>query len=285
MPRKLKFAQYLLTVEGMALMRSWFSVDTEIATRRIEEMTRICNSLDQLPQSFEITHYEVTPREGYAVWSSLYDQDSATDFLAMLEKPVLLRLLTAIPSCTALDVACGTGRQTELLASLGHTVTGVDLTAEMLQHARKRVPQAHFLLGDLHTLPLKDASFDLAICSLALTHMPDLSQPIKEIARVVRRGGQIILSDLHPVQVASGGDASFALHPHEFVLVQNYLHLHSEYLRIFAQCGLAVRECIEPLFTPQIANMLWTAPYIPEANSYAFVGSPALLIWDLYKQV
>lgn len=285
MPRKFKFAQYLLAVEGMALMRSWSNGKAEIATRRIEEMIRICNSLDQPPQSFEIKRYEVAPREGYTLWSSLYDQDSATDFFTMLEKPILLRLLTAIPPCTALDVACGTGRQTELLVNLGHTVTGVDLTAEMLQHARKRVPQAHFLLGDLHALPLKDSSFDLAICSLALTHTPDLTQSIKEIARVVRRGGQIILSDLHPVQVAFGGDASFALHPHEFVLVHNYVHLHSEYLRAFAQCGLAVRECIEPLFTPQIANRLWTAPYIPEANSFAFAGSPALLMWDLCKQV
>src|SRR5437588_2590994 len=111
MPRSFKFAQYLLAVEGMALMRSWSDENTEIATRRIEEMIKICNSLDQPPQSLEMKNYALTPREGYTIWSSIYDQDSATDYLTKIERPLLLRLLTAVPPCHALDAACGTGRQ------------------------------------------------------------------------------------------------------------------------------------------------------------------------------
>jgi ubiquinone/menaquinone biosynthesis C-methylase UbiE len=278
------FAQYLLGIEGVALLRSWL-VNKEEAEKRLEDVINICGSLNQAPQATNIVVDTFTPLEGYSSWSTQYDQEDERNPLMELEAPILQCMLAAIPPGKALDAACGTGRQTRRLLELGHDVTGVDLTPGMLHQAVRRNPQADFIRADLRTLPLEDNSFDIAICSLALTHIPDVTRPIKEIARVTRPGGQIILSDIHPIQIlALGGHAHFPLEQNHLGRVHNYVHLHSTYLQAFAQSYLTVHDCVEPVYTPETVALLPAAPFIPDANSAAFNGVPALLIWKLQKQ-
>jgi SAM-dependent methyltransferase len=97
---------------------------------------------------------------------------------------------------------------TRLTAS-GHRTAGVDCSAAMLAIARRKVPQADFRIGDLTRLPLQDGSVDVAVCALALTHRPDPEPAIAELARVVRPGGTIVLSDAHPAFVQLQGQALF----------------------------------------------------------------------------
>ncbi|HEY3753584.1 MAG TPA: class I SAM-dependent methyltransferase [Pseudonocardiaceae bacterium] len=80
----------------------------------------------------------------------------------------------------------------------GHRVIGVDGSPDMLTRAHTRVPQAEFHVGDLHRLPVPDAEVDLVVCALALTHVPDLAPVLAEFARVLRPGGQLVISDLSP---------------------------------------------------------------------------------------
>jgi SAM-dependent methyltransferase len=84
------------------------------------------------------------------------------------------QILDRIPAGNALDAACGTGRHAGYLAALGHQVTGVDSSPDMLARARQRVPAARFLAGDLHQLPIRVEAVDLVVCALALTHVPAL---------------------------------------------------------------------------------------------------------------
>ena len=73
-------------------------------------------------------------------------------------------------------------------------VIGVDTSPEMLERARQRVPEADLRPGRLEALFLDDASVDLAVCALALTHLPELGPAIAELARVVRPGGRATTS-------------------------------------------------------------------------------------------
>ena len=114
----------------------------------------------------------------------------------------------ATPS-TVLDAACGSGRHSVDLATRGHAVIGVDQSLEMLTLAREKVPDGRFLPGDLSALPLDDASVDAALCALALVHVVDVRQAIGELARVVRPGGRIVITDVHPVLVMLGWQAQF----------------------------------------------------------------------------
>jgi ubiquinone/menaquinone biosynthesis C-methylase UbiE len=83
---------------------------------------------------------------------------------------VVHEIVGALPAGVALDAACGTGRYADFLARRGHRVIGVDGSPDMLARARVRVPEAEFLVGDLHRLPVADAEVDLVVCGLALTH-------------------------------------------------------------------------------------------------------------------
>jgi SAM-dependent methyltransferase len=67
-----------------------------------------------------------------------------------VEQPIVREILNGLPVGVALDAACGTGRHTQYLASLGHRVVAVDSSPDMLAVARMRVPDAEFLDGDLH---------------------------------------------------------------------------------------------------------------------------------------
>jgi SAM-dependent methyltransferase len=132
--------------------------------------------------------------EGVAL-SGTYDQPGNP--LIDLEQPLVREILDRIPPGAALDAACGTGRHSGYLSGLGHQMTGVDSSPDMLAQARKRVPAARFLAGDLHRLPVRAQAADLVVCALALTHVPALAPVLAEFARVLQPGGHLVISDIH----------------------------------------------------------------------------------------
>jgi len=71
----------------------------------------------------------------------------------------------------------------------------VDATAAMAELARARCPDADVRVGTWDALPFGDGEFDLVTCSLALCHATDVAPPIREMARVLRPGGSIVMTD------------------------------------------------------------------------------------------
>jgi ubiquinone/menaquinone biosynthesis C-methylase UbiE/DNA-binding MarR family transcriptional regulator len=103
------------------------------------------------------------------------------------------------PDWTVADLGCGTGQVAALLAPHVRQVVGVDQSAAMLKAAARRTA-AHdnvdLRRGSLEALPLDAASIDAALVLLALTYVPDVTGALREVARVVRPGGRIIVVDL-----------------------------------------------------------------------------------------
>jgi ubiquinone/menaquinone biosynthesis C-methylase UbiE len=154
----------------------------------------------------------------------------------------------------------------------------------MLDVAKRSVPDAVFREGDLCSLPVESASVDLVVCALALEHVADLSKAIPELCRVLRSGGRMVLSDLHPAAVVLGGVAYFQDAGGGAGVVRGYGHLHGDYLRAFEKVGLRVRHCLEPCFGPAEAAMQGPASsFIPHAAEAAYVGVPGALIWELHR--
>ena len=280
MTRHLRLGEFLIGVEGIALMRHLFEDDATAKTR-IEEIARITCGEDEVYQ-LGVDVPVVDAQAGYARWSETYDSEDNP--LIELEQPVVWSILERVDPGQALDAACGTGRHTRRLVELGHDVVGVDGSSEMLSVAKKSVPHALFLEGDLYSLPLESASVDLVVCALALEHVADLPRAISEFSRVLRSGGHMVLSDLHPAAVTLGGGAYFQDASGGAGVVRGFGHLHGDFLRAFEQAGLRVRNCFEPRYGPAQAAMQGPASsFIPEATQAAFVGVPGALIWDLDK--
>ena len=115
-------------------------------------------------------------------WSRLVGEA----FLYWLDTPKNLRWL---------DVGCGNGAFTEELIArcAPATVTAIDPSDDQLAYARTRpgVKRAEFRVGDAQKLPFDNDSFDVAIMALVISFLPDPSQAVAEMARVVRPGGWV----------------------------------------------------------------------------------------------
>jgi ubiquinone/menaquinone biosynthesis C-methylase UbiE len=97
-----------------------------------------------------------------------------------------------------LEVAIGTGRNLPYYPD-GIRLTGVDLSAQMLGIARDRAAglgrEAALRPGDAQALDFPDGSFDTVLCTLGLCAIPDERRAIREMARVLRPGGCLLLVD------------------------------------------------------------------------------------------
>ncbi len=96
-----------------------------------------------------------------------------------------------------LDVACGEGYGSALLARAAAHVTGVDVAAEAIAHARARYgaqPNLEFRQGDCAALPLADASLDLVVSFETVEHVAAQQAFVAEVRRVLRPGGLFVLS-------------------------------------------------------------------------------------------
>jgi SAM-dependent methyltransferase len=97
-----------------------------------------------------------------------------------------------------LDAGCGNGRYSRFLlrhADPDARITGFDLSQQMLRRARRRVPddRVSYVAADLTRLPYTDQSFDAVVCGWVLEHLPDPRPGLKELARVLRPGGKLLL--------------------------------------------------------------------------------------------
>jgi len=98
---------------------------------------------------------------------------------------------------TILDIGCGTGR---LLRKAGQhwpaaALVGVDPSQGMIEVASRLMPEATFHVAAAESLPLPDASVDLAITTMSFHHWKDQAAGVREIARVLRPGGRFCLAD------------------------------------------------------------------------------------------
>jgi ubiquinone/menaquinone biosynthesis C-methylase UbiE len=135
---------------------------------------------------------------------------------------LLARWLPPAPA-PLLDVGCGTGSLSLVLAELGHQVTGIDFSAAMIALARKKAARAGrtipFLVRDASALQLPGQQFAAIVCRHLLWALPDPAVALQHWSKLLRPGGRLLLVEgfwhtgggLHAAQVASALPAAFTV--------------------------------------------------------------------------
>ena len=113
-----------------------------------------------------------------------------------------------------LDLGCAGGFMAEALAERGAVVTGVDPAEEAIAAARSHAEQsAHDIAYDIgvgEELPYADAAFDAVVCVDVLEHVQDLSKVVREVARVLKPGGQFLFDTINRNPLARLATITFA---------------------------------------------------------------------------
>ncbi len=114
--------------------------------------------------------------------------------------PNVLRLLNPQKGKKILDLACGQGFFSHALAAQGATITGVDISPELIEIARKHAGhnEDFYISGADNLSKFKDKSFDSAVCVLALQNIEKMPQTLKEVGRILKEKGKFVLVLNHP---------------------------------------------------------------------------------------
>ena len=153
----------------------------------------------------------VDTRQAYNNWSEQYE--SNLNRTRDLEAIACRELLASIAPKHALEIGCGTGKNTLWLAGRAEKLTAVDLSEEMLARAREKMKSAanvEFIQGDItRTWPFLHASFDLVSFSLVLEHLESLEAVFENAASALLPGGYLYLGELPPFKQYSGSKARY----------------------------------------------------------------------------
>jgi len=200
--------------------------------------------------------------EAYRRMAQTYDQPGNP--LIAVEQPHMLELIASLEGKTVADVCCVTGRYSRYALSKNASVVhGVDFSPAMLgvaaEYAR-REPRLVFAQAAVDSIPLASGRYDMAICALALEHVPSVVNPIAEMARLLKPGGTLILSDYHPTLMMLGTRSG----------TRNYVHRVQDYFAAMTASGLCVTDLREPVvgelpaeFRVRMAHFVRTYAHIP----------------------
>jgi demethylmenaquinone methyltransferase / 2-methoxy-6-polyprenyl-1,4-benzoquinol methylase len=95
-----------------------------------------------------------------------------------------------------LDACCGTGDLAVACARRGGVVTGLDFSPAMLERARRKLPTATWVEGDLLALPFEAGSFEAATVGFGVRNVADLEQGLAELRRVLVEGGRVAVLEI-----------------------------------------------------------------------------------------
>lgn len=186
-------------------------------------------------------------------WARGEDADGRADhFFWRFSLPEMLALLPE-PGRLTLDLGCGEGRLSRVLAGRGHRVVGVEASPTLARAAIEAEPGIEVHVADALALPLDDGAADLVVASMVLMNLDDLDGAMREVARVLAPGGRLVASIVHPFNSPKAGTYFEAIaYPEERVrggLRMTFHDLHRP-LEAYAAALDRARLLIESLREP-----------------------------------
>ena len=185
---------------------------------------------------------KIPAQSAYELWAPGYPP-RPHNALMELEHQHVLALLPDVRGLTALDACCGTGRYLRALLDRGAKAIGMDLSPAML--ARAKEASARISRADVRALPFDAKSIDLVVCGLALGDFSEIDLALAEIARVLRPGGQVIYSVVHPAGEAEGWSRTFESDGRQLA-IESFWHSLDRHRQACAAAGFTIDQWREP---------------------------------------
>lgn len=192
-----------------------------------------------------------------------------------------------------LDDGCGEGRFSRMLAERGAVISGIDPTIDFVEVARQKHPGGDYRVGVAESLPFADESFDLVISYLVILDVDDYLSAIKEMERVLRPGGRIVLANLQSfattrvdpwIEDEDGNRLHVAVDNYSEergdavtwngISIVNYHRPLSAYLNAFIGQGLRLEKFLEPLPTDESVKL------VPRLAEYQRIPFMVIMTWS-----
>ena len=217
----------------------------------------------------------LSTKDGYDLWAAIYDEDGNP--LIAIEEPWVDQLLGDVRGLAVADIGCGTGRHAIRLATAGAAVHALDFSAAMLERAQTKTQGLNiiFRTHDLaEPLPFANESFDRVVCGLVIDHIADLVGLFREMRRICRPAGFVVVSVMHPAMMLRGVQARFrdpasgreirpASCPHQL----------SDYVMAAVRAGFILEHLSEHVVDEALANRL--------ERARRYLGWPLLFLMRL----
>lgn len=187
---------------------------------------------------------------------------------AYYDRPNTLKLIPEVEGKHILDAACGPGKYAEILISQGAKITGFDISAKMVAHAKKRNQDSgRFFQHDMSN-PLdmiEGETFDTVVCALAMHYLEDWNLAIQEFQRVLKPNGNLVISIEHPFfeYLYFKSDAYFEVEAVNAtwsgfgkpVRVHSYRRSLHECIQPITNNGFYIDQLIEPKPVPEFEKL------------------------------
>jgi ubiquinone/menaquinone biosynthesis C-methylase UbiE len=145
-----------------------------------------------------------TPRRGYDIAAPHYESWYWFKFWRLNEAPIVRHWLKSLKPGLGLDAGSGIGTYIPDILEFWHRCVAVDISAGMLRISKSKAElhtngsRTRYIQADISRLPFGESVFDWVLCSRVLSHIENVEYVLREFARVLRSGGECLISDVHP---------------------------------------------------------------------------------------
>jgi cytosine/adenosine deaminase-related metal-dependent hydrolase/SAM-dependent methyltransferase len=176
--------------------------------------------------------------------------DAEPNPMLSLEQRFLERLLPRVTGLDVVDLGCGTGRWlTKLALDAPRTLVGVDFSPEMLAQARCKIGSAaKLVVADCNNLPFPRSCADLILCAFLTSYLQDAAKFAEQVRRILRPGGSIFITDLHPVTSTKLGWRRGFHVDGSFVDIATHSRSIEALVSSFEAVGIQADAVVEPKF-------------------------------------
>jgi ubiquinone/menaquinone biosynthesis C-methylase UbiE len=195
--------------------------------------------------------------------------------------PNSLKMRSYLPDLSKkkiLDIGCGSGLDMEFFKLLNaESISGTDISPELLSIAKQRVINADIRNDNFSYLSWKNETFDVVWSKYALQHAENIETPLKEMSRVCKKGGIILLQVTHPLRTFeflpsknyfdSGKEINYPMQ--DGSIIKEPHHTLSEWINNIIAAGFIIIKCDEIINKP--------------AEEYNGLVSPSSFIFKLKK--